>query len=410
MNNKNSLYRNLPFLSVLAYNFFYQLGQQMMNTLIPKFANTLVNSSFLVGFATSIFAVSSILIRPVAAPAIDSFSKKKLLLGSMLGIITVYFGLSFSKSIRAVLLLRLLHGACVGCATPLCLALVASTLSPQDTGKGIGLFTLCQAVGQAVGPKIGLSLLETYSYSTSFMVGGFMMVFSTIVALFIQEPQTKRSPYRVSLQGFFDKDSLDSAILMFMLQIVYCCISSFIVIYAELRGVGNIGLYFTVYALCLLAVKPVNGYLIDKFGYGKILIIGFLSYAVALATISFATNLSIFLVAAVIAALGYGICQPTIMYLCIRSVPSEKFGVASSTNYLGSDVGFLVGASFAGMLADKLRIWGGLSEMNAYSKMFLLMTIPMFVAVIYFLLIKDSLNRKIDNNTAQMEARNENNT
>ena len=81
---------NTTFINILVVNFCHQMGQQMMNTLVPKYANALGANAYTVGLLSSVFAISSLLIRPVSTPAFDSFSKKKLLIDQFRYFYSIY--------------------------------------------------------------------------------------------------------------------------------------------------------------------------------------------------------------------------------------------------------------------------------------------------------------------------------
>jgi sugar phosphate permease len=77
--------------------------------------------------------------------------------------------------------------------------------------------------------------------------------------------------------------------------------------------------------------------------------------AVAAFFIGFAKALPIILVASVIKAFAQGSAQPTIQAECIRMLPEKKSGVATSTYYLGADIGQGIGPMLAGVIASA---WG----------------------------------------------------
>ena len=125
----------------------------------------------------------------------------------------------------------------------------------------------------------------------------------------------------------------------------------------------------------------------DRYGTVKVLIPAMCCFAIAFILIGSANSLSILLIAAFVSAFGYGACQPAVQTLCMKSVPKEKRGAGSTTNYIGQDAGNLVGPVVAGFVVEKL----------GYHTMWFVMIIPVFVAMMIVL-----LNRKtIARNTAR---------
>jgi len=388
---------NATFINILIVNFCHQMGQQMMNTLVPKYANALGANAYTVGLVSSVFAVSSLLIRPITTPAFDSFSKKKLLIASILGIFIVFTSYGLSKSVYMLMAARLLHGICVGCVAPLSLAIAGDALPDSSLGKGIGIFSLCQAIGQAVGPNMGLSLSHTIGYRYTFFIGAVIMLIAAVISLFLKEVNNSRKPYRIALENIIEKDALHPAVLTFLTMLPYTCINSYIAIYGDLLGVERIGLYFTVYAVFLLITRPLGGTLIDKYGYKKVLIPSLLCFAASFILIGSSKNLYGFLIAAAVNAFGYGVCYPSLQSLAMSCTAKSRRGAAGSTSFLGADLSMLVGPALAGLLVDSVNKSTG-TAVKGYSVMYFVMTIPAIIGILYFLIFDKKIVASIKYN------------
>lgn len=130
-------------------------------------------------------------------------------------------------------------------------------------------------------------------------------------------------------------------------------IKSLLIVYAEKRSIGSeIGLFFTVYALTMLLTRPIVSKFIDQYGFVKVGIPLLFMTVVSLCMISMADRLWLFLAAAIIDAAGYGTVQPALQSLCLKSVPLERRGSASSTYFIGLDAATIIAPPLAGHLAD----------------------------------------------------------
>ncbi len=398
MEKKETIW-NPAFINLIVIYFIMSMSQMMMQTLIPKYAAYLGAEATIVGTVASIFAVTALAIRPVASPAFDSFSKKKLLAISMVIITISFVGYSQAKTIPFIIAARLLHGIGVGCSGPLCLALASDALPQNKFGSGIAIFSLGMAMAQAIGPSAGLKLLSLFGYNSTFWIGAVIMGLACILIFILKEKETVRSKYVITLERIIAKEALRPAIIVFFLSTSFACIMSFMVIYGGIRGINNIGLYFTVYALSLFITRPLFGNLGDKYGFDKVLMPGIICFALSFVIVSMADKLWLFLLAAVVAAMGFGICQPTIQAICMKSVPKERRGAAGNTNYIGMDCGMIAGPILAGIIIDTAKA-ASLNEASAYSLMFLFMTVPMIFAFIFFIMNKKRIltdSRKYEN-------------
>ena len=394
MNNQTKLW-NREFIVILFVQFCLQMGQQMLNTLVPLLADSLGASASAIGLISSVFSIAATLVLIFVTPAFDCSSRKKIMLISIFFTIVAFTGYGITKTIPMLFVFRFIQGASQGCIMALGLVMVSDTLPADKLGKGIGVFTLCQALAQAVGPSIGLSMKDSLGFSMTFFIGTITMVIGLAAGFLIRETVKNEGSYKLTVENVIAKEAIPASVLILILQGAYCSISSFIAIYGGLRGVNEIGLYFTVYAIGLLATRPVSGVLIDKIGYEIVLIVGIAFFAISFLTIGLATNLWMFLLAAVFAALGYGVCQPTLNYICMRCVPPERRGAASCTGNIAMSIGFLVAVTAAGYVVDGITAATG-NQTLGYSRMYMLMTVPVAVALIYFFLTRKKIRAAIE--------------
>lgn len=145
--------------------------------------------------------------------------------------------------------------------------------------------------------------------------------------------------------------------MMALMNCTYSCVSSFLINYAVRQGVNqiSIGLYITVYAAIMLFSRPMIGRLSDPFSMLKTFIPALFCFAASFVVITIAHTLPVFLLAAVISAFGYGTCAP-----------SDRRGTASSTSYIGENLGNILGPILSGTLVTSF----------GYHSMWLMMIIP----------------------------------
>ncbi len=375
---------NRGFISVFLVNMMMFFGQQMTNVLIPKYTYSLGGTPMIVGFIASSFAYTALLLKVFAAPMIDTFNKKKILGIAILVMALSYLGYSISSSIKSVLLFRLLQGAGQAFSATCCLALATDMLPRDRIGTGIGYYSVAQAVCQSIGPSVGLWLVKTVGYHMTFLLCSCIMASAAVMAFMLKNNYTKTKRFSISLKGIIAKEAIIPASLMFFLCMAYYNVTAFLVIYAEMQNIeGNTGFFFTVYALTLLVSRPLIGKMSDKYGTVKVLIPAMCFFAIAFILIGCAGSLTVLLIAAFVSAFGYGACQPAVQTLCMKSVPKDKRGAGSTTNYIGQDAGNLVGPVVAGFVVEKF----------GYHTMWFVMIIPVLIAALIVLINRQTIIR-----------------
>lgn len=379
------------FAALLIANFFNAMGQATAGAVLPLFARDLGAATSVVGFVAGAFAITALAVRPFAGPAFDSYPKKRILLAAQGVIGTSMLLYSVAGSVPAVLATRLLHGVGMGCAAPVALSIVSQTLPSSRLNSGISIYALSQAAAQAVGPAFGIWLARTVGFSPVFSITAASIAMSLIlVALLVKEPpepEGGRPPYRLELRRAFAVRALGPTCVLMLFTMSFSCIGSFMAIYGDLRGVEQIGLYFTVYAVCLFVTRPLFGGLSDRVGTTRILVPSAVCFAASFVLISRAADLPGFLVAAVVAACGFGVSTPLIQATVFRCVPRTARGSASNTSFVGLDVGSIAGAYLGGVVIEALEPVLG-SEVAAYSAMWIVMIAPIVAGVVLFLAIR----------------------
>lgn len=308
----------------------------------------------IVGMVASAFAITSILFKIISAPAVIAF--------------------------------RLLQGVGKAFTATCCLVMATDALPQSRLGQGIGIFSLAQAMCQAIGPTLGKFIQGTFTFQATFLMAAFFMIAGAVCVLNIRMDYVKTKQFKLSLNSLVAKEAAIPAVTLFTLLLCFSLINSFLYIYAEEKlpaeQYAYIGFYFTIYAVTLLFARPVVGKLTDKYGTVKIVIPAMLIFALSFYILSGATHLFMFYLAGFVSALGYGACQPALNALCMRMVPKERRGAGSCTNYLGIDMGQLFGPTLGGFVISLV----------GYSKMWSVMTVFMYCGILIIVVFR----KKID--------------
>lgn len=191
----------------------------------------------------------------------------------------------------------------------------------------------------------------------------------------IREPYRERLPYQLKLSRMFAREAVGKAAALMLIAVSFSCMGSYVVLYGYGRGVTDMGLFFVVYALCLVVTRPALGGLADRVGTPRVLVFGTICFAVSYVALFYAQDLPGFLLAAVIGSAGFGCCAPLLQSMGLASVGIDRRGAASNTMFTGLDLGMLVGPVAGGAVAEALApAAGGIT--GGYGLMWLVMIVP----------------------------------
>jgi len=398
------------FVLILTASLMLYIGQEMIQSLVTKYANDLGASTQIIGIIAGLYAAAAMIFKIFSGPTIDTFNRKTVAAIAMIGLGFVFAGYGFSNSIMTIMICRFLQGMCLAFTATCCLTLATDVLPKSKVGSGIGIFSLGQALASGIGPAISLWMKDVAGYRYTFGLTSVMLFAAGAITLMMRVEHKKTKKFKISLHNMFAKEAILPASVVMCLALVFPLINSYLAIYSELQGVpsSQIGLYYTVYACTLLFTRPVIGRLSDKYGTVKVAIPAIIFFACSFILISFANTLPMFLFAGFISGFGYGACMPIMQALSMKCVPAARRGAGSGTNYIGSDIGQMLGLVLAGTIItwntnSELAgyISQGVSETNAkiyaelaaYQLMWKLTLIPILAAIIILFISKKRISR-----------------
>ncbi|MCL1849018.1 MAG: MFS transporter, partial [Clostridiales bacterium] len=359
-------------------NTAFNMGQLMSNSLLAIYADSLGASASAIGLVISAFSISSILFRFISAPIMDTYNRKYIVVLSTLLLAGAFWGFSISGSIQMLLAFRLMQGCGMAFGNACCLAMVADMLPKDKYATGIGYYSMAQVVSQAIGPSVGLWLGGMFGYKMTFVINSCVMLLAAFLAMQIKLEFKQTKKLKLSLNNIIAKEALIPAGVMLLL-ITGTITTSFLIVFAASRGVTqNIGLYFTVSAVTMLATRPIIGKMTDKYGLTAICIPALFSNVLCFFIISYSSSLGGFLLAAFVSAFGSGACQPAMQALSLKAVTPDRRGAASSTNYIGMDLGNLIGPTIAGNIAQSI----------GYVPMWRIMVFPFLIGILVLFLTR----------------------
>ena len=384
---------SFPYIALMVVNLFQSMAAFMANTTLPVYADTLGASPSVVGIVVSSFSVTALLTRPFAGPAFDSFSRKRLLMASQCIICACMFLYGVVDSLQGLVIVRLVHGIGIGCSGPLAMSLVSEFLPESRFASGISIYALAQSFAQVVGPAAGLYLVNAIGFSPSyFLAAGCLLVAICGVGL-IREPYRERLRYELKLDRMFAPEAVGKGVALMLLATSFSCMGAYVVLYGYSVGVSQMGVFFIVYAFCLLGTRPLFGSMADRFGAPRMLAVGIAFFAASYVALAVADNLVAFIIAAILGSAGFGCCGPLLQSAALASVPPSRGGAASNTAFTGLDLGMLIGPIIGGMVIEAATPILG-SQPEAYSLMWLAMLVPAIGASL--IVLRWNLQRRQD--------------
>ena len=368
---------------IILISLFTFLGFQMLMPTLPVYAKRLGASDAEAGMVIGIFALAALLVRPLTGYALDRWGRKAILLGGLTIFILSVIAYHWALTLILLLTIRFIHGVGWGICSTASSTVATDVIPKSRMGEGMGYYGLAGTVSMAVGPAIGLWIVDWLDFNALFSTAAAMVVGAIGFAAIIRYPVVPLASSKTFVP--WEKSALPSAAVMFFLTMTYGSIVSFLALYAAQNGIANIGPFFTWYALALLVTRPLAGKLSDRIGHTVIVVPGILCVAAAMILLAYADTLLWFSAAAAMYGLGFGLAMPSLQALAVVFTPPDRRGAANGTFFTGFDLGISVGSV----------VWGAVAEVTGYSLMYLWTILPAIISLFVYLNMRHKKRRNV---------------
>ncbi len=276
-------YTGVPVTALVFVCCFLELFSLMsMRSTLALYIGSIGGSPFDVGILTSILTVSSLLARPSVGHVIDIRGPKPLFVCA--GIVTASGAIghtlvsSFSGAVALVMAIGIAHASLMTAAVSLFLG---QSKGPEEDASMLNLSGLNVVLVTAVAPGVALGILDKhglpalhYALASLGLVG--LCVFWAISAALrtsVGVVHTERPP--LNWRAVFSREFLTACIAYMTWAVTSGAMMTFLPLYGRYRGVSNVGIFFTAYAVVNLAIRWHIPRLMQKLGRTRLLLIAF---------------------------------------------------------------------------------------------------------------------------------------
>lgn len=354
-------------------------------TAVPLYMQGLGSPNYMMGLSTTVFAFSALAFRPVFGMMIDKKGRHMSMLVG-LGITMVALVLyGFAKTDIHILILRAVHGAGFSALSTLALTMVADTVPRARMAEGIGYSGIAFTLSTAIGPAVGIFLLEEFGFISLLVSVVLMNVGNLACSFFIKFKKTDDGLTKPKglIESFYEKSSIKTALVQLVIALSFASISTFIPIFGISRGIEGIGVFFTVFAVVALLVRILTAQTADKFGINAIFWPGLGTLFLSFVVLTFADSLFWVLIAAVFYGVGSGVATPLLSVVNMKLCSPQRRGAANSMLFAAMDIGIGFGAF----------VWGGLSEVFDFTLVYgLSAVVVVFASIIYYFLLSKNVD------------------
>jgi MFS family permease len=375
------------FIRVSVVSFLVFLIHLLLMVIIASYAVEKFHATLsTAGLVASIFIIGALLGRFGTGRLIEDIGSKKVLIAGVIFLIitaALYFA---AINLLLLILVRLLHGIAHGVASTATGTIVAKIIPAHRRGEGIGYYGMSIVMASALGPFVGILLIQFVDFTVVFMVTLAIAIMIFAVSLFVHEPTEplpkpqEKIPNGKSfhISNFLEFRTIPISIIALIIGFSCSIVIAFISIYTKQYHLEDAAsLYFVISAIASLVSRPFAGRLFDIRGANFIIYPCLLIYGIGMLIFSQAGHGIILLLAGALIGVGYGNFMSSAQTVAIKSVEPRRFGLATATYYVFLDLGIGIGPYLLGSLVPLIGYRGLYLAMAILA----LATIPLY----YFL-------------------------
>ncbi len=395
---------SVPFAIIIAISFFLFVTGQGLNGGLAVYVERIGGTATFAGALSAVFSAAAAITRLALGPVVDARGRMIVTSCGTLALAcgTLLAGLVVNDA--ALVVARIVQGAGFAAATTAVATAAADALPPSRMGEGIGYYGLGQAVAMSFGPALALAILGTDPPQNLFFVltGTTTIAFALSVACRYERrpsllppeavyrrraeragngtPACKashsaadkaqsrpvegeppaRTPARTSapargLRSLFEPHAVPGAAPLLLMSAATGFAISFVGLYGERIGILNAGLFFTLSAVSMIAVRVKSKSFMDVTLpitiYGITIACGIAAFALLLLS---PTAEPLFYLAGLFYGVFLGLGMPVNQSVAVKNTPPERWGAANALVLLANDIGIGGASLIWGMVNDSL--------------------------------------------------------
>ena len=327
-----------------------------------------------IGVLVGILSVSSLILRPFVGRALLRIPEKKFMIAGAFLYILSSMAYLFAPPFWPLLIVRILHGIGLALFSTAAFTLIANISPEAHRGQSLSYYYLSINLAFVLAPYFGMLLINQFKFSVLFLVCTALSLCSLFITTRLskiqgaplEDPSTKKQP-------FLSREAFPSAIMAFMVNIIWGAVTAFFPLYAVSLGVSNPGLFFGALAIIHVVGRALGGRILDLYSRERVIFPCLIAYIIAMSILAFSRTLPMFILVAVIWGIGNAFLYPALVAYALdhaRSSPGPAMGTFTAVADLGSGMGSV--------------IMGIILQLTSYQTMFLCLTLTGVVNLLYF--------------------------
>lgn len=367
------------FILALVITIGVNLACNLLLSTISIYAKQITSTDAYAGVMTGAFTLAALFIRIVAGKMLDKIGRRKVL---MFGVgITVLSTIAYllTNNIYIIIFLRVMQGIGFGISSTAIATIVTDVTPESRMLEGIGYSGVGITITTAIGPSIALALVgnEYDKFNVLFISTAAVALFTILLSfkLSYKEVVSKKEEGSCDGEGIDISKIIIPSIVLFIAAVAESTILAFAALYGIELGFSNIGLFFTINAMGILASRLFINQIVNKLGTNVVVASGVLIFAASIFGMSVSKTFIMLIIMGFLCGVMVGSLLPIVNLLILDSVSKSSRGMANAIYYALIDGGYGIGSI----------MWGKVVVAYGYRWIYACSSIALVVAFLIFI-------------------------
>jgi len=364
MRSYDEIERKTDFIINISTLLFF-LTMQCVAPYLSQVAVDLGATEFMVALLTSMYAVSSIGLRPLSGFLNDrGYSMYLMIIGSSFMFVSQIIYL-LSRDIYLLYIGRFLQGVGIAFFIPTSLYMAATFGREETISKRIATRSLMISIAATLGPMIGGLLVSLGRGWTLLFAGSLFLSLTTLIMIllnarfinFFRENMLSSDPFsstvseykeaseRNSLKNIMKPEFISLLVSNFFFSSAYSLLTSFLPAYHRKNNVDPhvIGVFFTISSFANMStrafyLKIISSQILVRYAFLGVLLLGSSLMMISIDPL----NTTILYITAVLNGAGMGLTIPSLQTMALSSLDKRSRGLGSSVYTMMFDAANLI--------------------------------------------------------------------
>ncbi|AIY78776.1 MFS transporter [Clostridium botulinum] len=382
MDKKEKLWTS-HFILALFITIGVNLACNLLLSTISIYTKQITNVDTYAGIMTGAFTLAALFIRLLAGKLLDKVGRRKILiLGVAITALSTIAYLAINN-IQMIILLRIFQGFGFGISSTAVATIVTDVTPKSRMLEGIGYSGVGITITTAIGPSIALALVgKNYeNFRLLFITTTVVAIITILISLKLSyienttKTQLNKGNNKANTEEKVnERNMLVPAIILFLAAVAESTILAFTALYGIELGFSNIGLFFTINALGILASRLFINQIVSKFGTNAVLSYGLIIFSASIFGMSIVKTMPQLIIFGFLCGIMMGSLLPIINLMILDSVSENKKGMANAIYYALLDGGYGVGSI----------IWGEIVMDYGYRSIYAYAGVTLMIGVVIF--------------------------